>query len=194
MFKKIVICLVILVSSVFAQRRGSIDTGGMFSFQSFSGGDSTSSDFDVRWIVGYHMGSSTATEFEPIINMRFEGQETFVSSILLFGISQRLFDIVPDDYMNKRYKRRELGTTAGVYGTAKAGLWINGYSNQDIDGTSNYAGPAFSLGIGTHSPISKSALLRILADVIYLMPNGEVYSEPRTIFRISFGFSIFVVN
>ncbi len=194
MSKKLLFILVLTMATAgFAQRKGSVDTGGLFSFQSNSG-DSSYSNFDVRWVIGYHWGRSTATEFEPVINMNFQNGQSQVSTILLVGISQRIFDIVPDDYARQRYRKRDLGSAAGVYGNVKAGMWIDGFSNDDEEQSGDvYSGPALSLGIGTRSAMSKSSVLRVQADVIYLMPNGPIYDEPRTIFKIGVGFSVFVV-
>jgi len=132
-------------------------------------------------------------EIEPILLMNFKEEEVRISSIFLGGLSYRLFDIVPDDYARRRQQRRDLGTTPGIYGTAKAGLWVNGFSQKDQEAGKTYSGPAFSIGLGTHSGLSKTSMLRVNAQMIYLLPSGPLYDEPRSIFQISVGLSVFIV-
>lgn len=189
----IILLLLLCFSASHAQRKGSVDTGGMLSFKSFSGADSSGSEVDIQWIFGYYFNRKFSMEIEPILLMNFKEEEVRISSIFLGGLSYRLFDIVPDDYARRRQQRRDLGTTPGIYGTAKAGLWVNGFSQKDQEAGKTYSGPAFSIGLGTHSGLSKTSMLRVNAQMIYLLPSGPLYDEPRSIFQISVGLSVFIV-
>jgi len=189
----ILLLLLISFNALHAQRRGAVDTGGMFSFKSFSGADTSGSELDLQWILGYYMSQKFSTEFEPILRINFHDDDVRISTIFLGGISYRLFDIVPDDYLRRRQQKRDLGTAPGVYGSVKAGLWVDGISNKDQEKGNTYSGPAFSLGLGTHSGISKTSMLRVNAQMIYLLPNGPLFDEPRTIFQIGVGLTVFIV-
>ncbi|MBN2411971.1 hypothetical protein JXQ31_09795 [candidate division KSB1 bacterium] len=196
MCKKIFFILLLIILSINAaqaQRKGAVDTGGMFSFKSFSGADTSGSELDVQWIFGYYLSKKISTEIEPILRMNFQNEDVRISSIFLGGISYRLFDIVPDDYLRRRSQRRDLGTTPGIYGSAKVGLWVDGFSQKDQEKGKTYSGPALSLGLGTHSGLSKTSMLRVNAQMIYLLPNGPIFDEPRTIFQIGVGLTVFIV-
>jgi len=196
MSKKIYLILLLILFTFctsHAQRRGAVDTGGMFSFKSFSGADTSGSELDVQWIFGYYLSKKLSTEIEPILRMAFYEDDVRISSIFLGGVSYRLFDVVPDDYIKRRQQRRDLGTTPGIYGSAKVGLWVEGYSQENQEKGKTYSGPAFSIGLGTHSGLSKTSMLRVGAQMIYLLPNGPIFDEPRTIFQISVGLSVFIV-
>ena len=196
MYKKLIfiILLVILSSDLtHAQRKGSVDTGGMFSFKSFSGADTSGTELDVHWIVGYYFNRRFSSEFEPIILMNFHDEDVRVSSIFLGGLSYRLFDIVPDDYARRRAQKRDLGTSPGIFGSAKVGLWVDGFSQKGQQTGKTYSGPAFSVGLGSHSGLSKTSMLRVNAQMIYMLPNGPMFNEPRTIFQINVGLTVFVI-
>jgi hypothetical protein len=195
MFKRVILFFLIFMtgSSLYAQRKGAVDTGGMFSFKSYSEKDSSGSELDFQWIVGYYMSRKLASEFQPIISVNFQNDNVNVSSILMGGFSYRLFDVVPDDYMQRRQRGRELGTAPGVYATGLVGFWVDGFTQKDDPSGKTYSGPVISGGLGTRTGISKTALLRVNAQMIYLMPNGPVYDSPRTIFLITVGLSVFVV-
>ena len=178
---------------LYAQRKGAVDTGGMFSFRSYSEADSSGSDLDLQWVVGYYMSRKLASEFQPLVRVNFQHDDVNVSSILMGGFSYRIFDVVPDDYLQRRQRGRELGTAPGVYATGLVGFWVDGFTQKDAPSGKTYSGPVISGGLGTRTGINKTALLRVNAQMIYMLPNGPVFDNPRTIFLITVGLSVFVV-
>ncbi len=187
------IILLFTCSSLYAQRKGAVDMGGMFSFKSYSEADSSGSELDLHWVVGYYMSRRLASEFQPIVRVNFHHDDVKVSSIFMGGLAYRIFDVVPDDYLQRRQRGRDLGTTPGVYATGLVGFWVDGFTDKNDPSGKTYSGPVFSGALGTRTGISKTAMLRVNAQMIYLLPNGPVFDESRMIFLISVGLSVFVV-
>jgi len=194
MLKKIAIIsfLILCTSSfVFGQRKGAIDTGGAFSFQSMSMSDSSFSRLDVEWIFGFYFNRNLIFELEPDIQFDFENENVIIATKFLGSLAYRVIDMEPDEYRRNRRRKRYDRSTAGIFVSAGGGLWIDGFANSSKPSKTS-AGPALTLGIGTHSVLGKLTLLRTKFEYVYLMPSGTYFDKPRSIFKVSAGFSVFI--
>jgi len=192
-FGFILVLLLIVTSSSFAQRHGATETGGYFSFRNVSGSGIVSQNYlDIQWLLGYYFNRNFLLEIEPDLAFNFGKDSTHISFISLAGLSYRIIDMAPYDYRRMKHLRmKDLGASAGVFATISGGLWSESitYSNEK---SSSGKGPALALSVGTHSAFGKFTLLRTKAQWIYLFPSGSTYLKSRSIFQISVGFSVFV--
>ncbi len=175
----------------YGQRKGAIDTGGAFSFQSMSTSDSTFSRLDVEWIFGFYFNRNLIFELEPDIQFDFKNEDIIIATNFLGSLAYRVIDMEPDEYRRNRRRKQYDRSTAGIFVSAGGGLWIDGFSNPSQPSTTS-SGPALTLGIGTHSVLGKLTLLRTKLEYIYLMPSGTYFDTPRTLFKVSAGFSVFI--
>ncbi len=191
--RKTIVVLVLLCSTLlFAQRKGSISTGGAFTFRASSDADSSESFLDVQWLMAYYLTHDVMMEFEPSFRIDFDALQVDVSSTLVANIGLRLLDLAPHyQYRSRLTRKRDYGVVAGVFASAGAGMWVEGFSRIGKPGLT-YTGPVLTAGIGTYSGLSKTSLVRIKAQIVHLFPNGPVLDEPRTIFQVLIGFSVFV--
>ncbi|NIA28567.1 MAG: hypothetical protein GWP06_01480 [Actinobacteria bacterium] len=178
-------------SFAFGQRKGAIDTGGAFSFQSMSTSDSSFSRLDVNWIFGFYFNRNLIFELEPDIQFDFENEDVIIATSFLGSFAYRVIDMEPDEYRRNRRRKRYDRSTAGIFVSAGGGLWIDGFANSSQPSKTS-TGPALMLGIGTHSVLGKLTLLRTKFEYVYLMPSGTYFDKPRSIFKVSAGFSVFI--
>jgi hypothetical protein len=190
---KNIICILLcfFMSSSYAQRKGSTDTGGYLSFRSLGENDSTKSSFDVEWSFGFYMSGNFLIELQPVIQLDVLNDKVDYSTMLLSNFSLRLINMEPDEYRRHRDSKTYDRTTAGVYGFIGGGLWFNGKSQPNVENTYS-VGPAFSLGIATHSALSKLLMVKTKIQYIYLAPAGEFYTSPRSMFKLGAGLSVFI--
>lgn len=194
MYKKIGIIFIVILcffSLAFGQRRGAIDTGGAFSFQSMSTTDSSFSRLNVEWIFGFYFNKDLLFELEPNIQFDFENEDVIIATNFLGSLAYRIIDMEPDEYRRNRRRKQYNRSTAGIFASAGGGLWIDGFTKSS-ETTTTSMGPAMTIGIGTHSVLGKLTLLRTKFQYIYLMPSGSTYDTSRSIFKVSVGFSVFI--
>lgn len=190
--RKIAVILILLYSSAtFAQRKGSVDTGGYLSFRSLSVNDSTNSSFDVEWAFGFYMSKGFLIELQPVLQLDVLNDQIDISTIVLSNFAFRIIDMEPDEFRRRRAIKYYDRTTAGIFGFLGGGLWLDGYSNPEIDNIYS-VGPAFTMGIATHSALGKLLMIKTKLQYIYMAPAGEYYTEPRSMFKIGAGLSIFL--
>ncbi|MBN1999617.1 hypothetical protein JW935_18835 [candidate division KSB1 bacterium] len=184
--------LMVMVTTLFAQRKGAISTGGALTFRTSSDADSSGSYLDVQWLMAYYLTHDLLMELEPTFRINFDAKQVDVSSMFVTNLGVRLLDMAPYyQYRDRQTRKRDFGVVAGVFASAGAGVWVDGFSQTGKPGLT-YAGPVLAAGIGTYSGLSKFSLLRIKAQIVHLFPSGPVFNEPRTIFQVLIGFSVFV--
>lgn len=188
---RLFLIILLVTTSAFAQRKGSIDTGGYFAFRSISENDTTQSVLDIDWSFGFYMTKSFLIEIQPSIQLDVQNGLVNSSNTLLSNFTLRLIDMEPDEFRRRRSMKYYDRTTAGIFAFMGGGLWYAGHSSSDQE--SNYSvGPAFSLGITTHTPLSNIMLAKSKIQYVYLAPSGDLYDSPRSMFKIGAGLSIFL--
>jgi hypothetical protein len=188
---RLLLILILVSSAAFAQRKGSIDTGGYFAFRSTSENDTTTSILDIDWSFGFYMTSSFLIEVQPSIQLDILNGRINSSNTLLSNFTLRLIDMEPDEFRRRRSMKYYDRTTAGIFAFMGGGLWYAGQTNNSQE-TSYSVGPAFSLGISTHTPLGNIMLAKTKIQYVYLSPSGNVYDSARTVFKIGAGLSIFL--
>jgi len=187
-----VLILFMMIPALFAQRKGAISTGGNVSFRTTTGQDSGASYLNVEWVMGYFVNRDIVFQLEPSVRFDFDEKKVVQSSMLLGSMSYRLADLAPDyQFKDARYRKRDMGITAGVFASLGGGLWAEGLSSVNDD-QKTYTGPAITAAIETQSVLGRIAFLRIKAQLIHLYPSGPVFHSPRTIYQISVGFHVFI--
>ena len=137
------------------------------------------------------MSNNFLVEVQPSIQIDILNGKLNSSNTLLSNFTLRLIDMEPDEFRRRRNMRSYDRTTAGIYAFMGGGLWYTGKTNDNQE--SSYSiGPAFSLGIATHTPLGKIMLAKTKIQYVYLTPSGSVYDSPRSIFKIGAGLSIFL--
>lgn len=188
----IILFVCIITAPAFAQRKGAVETGGFFAFRSTHQPDSTMSAFDIEWSFGFYRSKDFYLEIQPAVQVDILNNDYLVSSQVMAATSYRLFDLAAAERGEEySYSVRSRRISAGVFGFFGAGFWMDGYK-QGLDNANSSIGPAFSLGITSHSLLSTVSLLKTRIQYVYLAPAGELYDFPRSLFKIGVGFSFFL--
>jgi len=191
---KVVILLVIVIGAGngWAQRRGALQMGGSFYFQSGStSNEESNSQLNLNWLIDSYFSHNYAFELEPSVQISFVGDSINVGSLILAGLSKRLANLSPPTPRDAQYRKYELGTSATVFGTLGAGLWVAGTSVTTRP-AANYSGPALYAGVASQTFLGNLTSLRVSLKYVYLFPSGEVYTKARRLWQIGLGFAIFV--
>jgi hypothetical protein len=191
--KSLIFFLIVFSSVVQAQRKGAIETGGLFYFRSESGGKNVANNsMNVDWLIGFYMDRNLVIDVEPNIMLSFGGDSTNISSINTIGLSYRIIDMISSyDERRQNWRARDVGVTAGVFASIAAGFWLENQSKSGQESASA-SGGAYSIGIGTHAGFGKFTVLRTKFEFLYLLPNPPMYDKGRTLFQIGVGFSVFI--
>ncbi len=186
------LCIVLAVGSGWAQRRGAMQMGGSFYFQSGSSSDEkSSSQLNLNWLIESYFSRNYAFELEPSFQISFVGDSISIGSLILAGVAKRLVDLSPPAPRDARYRKYELGTSAAVFGSVGAGLWVAGTSVTTRP-AANYSGPAMYACVATQTFLGSLTSLRVSLKYVYLFPSGELYTRSRTLWQIGLGFAVFV--
>lgn len=178
----------IMLSNVFAQKKGSQEVGGGLSFWTASVEDSTESNFDVNLSWGLYLTRDFLFEVEPKLVLHFNEEKTDISAFFLFGLSKRLIDMTSYDRYRRHWDRKSANTTAGIYGSIDAGLWLD--NDQKVQDGKVFMGPAFSLGLGTRSLMGSFSMLRTRFQYIYSLPALPLHENGWSMFTVNIGLSI----
>jgi hypothetical protein len=166
--------------------------GGSFYFQSGSTStEESNSQLNLNWLIDSYFSRNYAFELEPSFQISFVGDSINVGSLLLAGLSKRLVDLSPPTPRLGQYRRYELGTSATVFGTLGAGMWVAGTSVTTRP-AANYSGPAVYAGVASQTFLGSLTSLRVSLKYVYLFPSGEVYTKARKLWQIGLGFAIFI--
>ncbi len=188
----VVLCIVLGVGNGWAQRRGAVQMGGSFYFQSGSSSDQESnSQLNLNWLIESYFSRNYALELEPGFQISFVGDSINVGSLILAGVSKRLVDLSPPLTRDARYRKYELGTSAAVFGSIGAGLWFTSTAVTTRPAT-NYSGPAMYASVATQTFLGSLTSLRVSLKYVYLFPSGELYTRSRSLWQIGIGFAVFV--
>ncbi len=194
-----IVFVILLLSSIcFAQKRNSQEMGLGFSFWSISDGDSSRSTLNLNGVFATYFSRDFMFEIEPIVSINFVPDKVDLTGILLGGISKKIIDVSNVDRTRaSSWNRKNERTTAGIYGSVSGGIWAersDPYVEDPVEGTIQdtkiYVGPAFGVGIGTHSSLGSLTNIRTKFQYLYLMPNPPLYEEPRSMFTVTVGFGV----
>ncbi len=187
-----VFLLLVCTGSLLAQRRGSTEVGGTFTFHSASDADQRNvSELGLDGLVGFYLSHDVGIDLEPGFRIGFFPDSVNVSSLILGSVRMRLFDMSPSGYRKGEIYRTDLGISSSVFANIGFGFWSDGFSLSQKPGTS-YSGPAIMAGIGTHSRFGRFSSLRVKLQWIELFPNGPIYTKRRSLVQIGMGFGIFI--
>ena len=92
------------------------------------------------------------------------------------------------DRYRRHWDRKRANTTAGIYGTVSGGFWLD--NDKSVEDGAVFMGPAFSLGIGTHSLMGSLTLLRTKFQYVYSLPAPPLHEEGWSMFTVNIGLSI----
>lgn len=183
--------MIILMMSthVRPQKRSSQEMGGGFSFWSITEKDTAESYINLNGLWSYYMTNDFLFEIEPHASVRFSQEQVDLTGLLFGGVSKRLVDVSSvDRRSSSAWDRRHERTTAGIYGSLGGGIWAE--RAEEVEDERIYFGPAFAVGLGTHSALGSLTKLRTKFQFVYLMPTPPLYDEPRTMFTFTVGFSV----
>ena len=191
--RSLILFLIILSSVAQAQRKGAIETGGLFYFKSESGSKNvTNNSMNIDWLIGFYLDRNLVVDVEPNIMLSFGGDSTNIATISTIGFSYRIIDMISSyDERRQTWMARDVGITAGVFASVAAGFWLETQSKSGRE-TASSSGGAYSVCIGTHAGFGKFTVLRTKFEFIYLLPNPPLYDKGRTLFQVGVGFSVFI--
>lgn len=183
--------MIILVAStlVVAQKRGSQEMGGGLSFWSITEKDTAESFINLIGVWSSFITNEFLFEIEPYASVRFSQKKVDLTGLLFAGVSKRLVDVSNIDRRSSTaWSRRHERTTAGVYGSLSGGIWAE--RAEEVEDERVYVGPAFGVGIGTHSSLGSLTKIRTKFQFVYLMPTPPLHDEPRTMFTVTVYFTV----
>jgi hypothetical protein len=184
-----VLLFLLLSTLALAQKRGSEEMGGGVSFWSVTENDSAKSDINVHALWARYIARDFMIEIEPYISARFEPYRVDLTGLLMGGVSKRIMDVSNvDRSSSSAWQRKHEQTTAGIYGSASGGIWAE--RSKDFHDKRIYAGPALSVGLGTHSSLGSLTKIRTKFQLVYLMPAPPLHEDPRTMFYVTVGFGV----
>ncbi|HNR66729.1 MAG TPA: hypothetical protein PKN04_01765 [bacterium] len=175
-----------------AQRQGSVEVGGYLEYANNNdSNENTENILNLKVPVGFYFSRKMLFEIEPMIDLTFNRDRSNIKAVVLLGPSYQIADLFPPMIEQQYYRDRDVGTSAAIFTSVRAGFWSEGFAEQDEPGK-NHSGMAASVGIGTRSSIGHRLFLRSQMHFLYLFPSGEVYNFSRTILSFSIGLSTIV--
>jgi len=176
-----------------AQRRGALEIGGTFAFQSganLMNSDNTQLSFDC--FAASYLSRDYSLDIQPSFQVMFTNDSTKVSSLLLAGLGKRLVDLTPNEWRVARNRKREIGSSASVFGSIGAGLWISGIG-LPTQTSHTSTGPAIYAGLSTRTYLGNMTSLLAGFKYVYLFPSGGgLYNQARTMWQIGIGLTVFL--
>src|SRR3990172_6775297 len=128
--RSLILFLIIFSSVAQAQRKGAIETGGLFYFKSESGGKNvTNNSMNIDWLIGFYLDRNLVVDVEPNIMFCFGGDSTNIATIITISFSYRIIDMISSyDERRQTWMARDVGITAGVFASVAAGFLVGAQS------------------------------------------------------------------
>ncbi len=191
MKKSALLFLFILVigSSVFAQKSGSQELGGGVSFWNKTVNDTSETNLNIDGMWGLYINRDFIFEIEPRLTMNFAESQFDLTGLIMLGLSKRFLDMSNiDTNTGGEWARKYERTTAGIYGSISAGMWAERAMSSTDERI--YVGPAFAVGLGTRSKLGSLTIMRVKFQYVYLMPGPPLHENPWSMFAVNVGLSV----
>ncbi len=152
--------------------------------------DNTQLSFDC--FAASYLSRDYSLDIQPSFQVMFTNDSTKVSSLLLAGLGKRLVDLTPNEWRVARNRKREIGSSASVFGSIGAGLWISGIG-LPTQTSHTSTGPAIYAGLSTRTYLGNMTSLLAGFKYVYLFPSGGgLYNQARTMWQIGIGLTVFL--